>query len=68
MAEGTTIIEALRRRKTYVTSTEAMAILGVTRQTLCRWVAESRIQALRIGNTLKFDPAYLAGWLEARQA
>lgn len=61
------IIETLRARKGYVSSTEAMSILGVTRQTLCRWVAEGRIQAVRIGNSLKFDPSHLAAWLEARR-
>jgi excisionase family DNA binding protein len=64
---STTIIEQLRTRRGYVTSTEAMAILGVTRQTLCRWVAEGRIPAVRIGPSNKFDPAHLADWLEERQ-
>lgn len=62
-----TIIEALRKRRTYVPSTEAMATLGVTRQTLCRWIAEGRITAVRIGTTWKIDPAHLASWLEERQ-
>jgi len=64
---GSTIIDQLRSRQSYVGSTEAMAILGVTRQTLCRWVAEGRITAVRIGNALKFDPQHLADWLEGRQ-
>lgn len=67
MAKGTTIIDALRRRKGYVCPTEAMAIVGVTRQTLCRWIAESRIPAVRIGPANKFDPAHVADWLEKRQ-
>jgi excisionase family DNA binding protein len=62
-----TIIDQLRSRKGYVTSTETLAILGVARQTLCRWVAEGRITAVRIGPSNKFDPAHLADWLEARQ-
>jgi excisionase family DNA binding protein len=62
-----TIIDALRTRKGYVSSTETMAILGVTRQTLCRWVSEGRISAVKIGISYKFDPAYLAEWLEARR-
>lgn len=65
--ESTTIIDQLRARKGYVTSTETMSILGVTRQTLCRWVAEGRITAIRIGSAYKFDPVYLAAWLEVRQ-
>jgi excisionase family DNA binding protein len=62
-----TIIDSLRARKGYLTSTEAMAILGVTRQTLCRWVIEGRIAAVRIGPSNKFDPHHLADWLEERQ-
>jgi excisionase family DNA binding protein len=64
---GLTIIERLKLRTSYVTSTEAMVILGVTRQTLCRWVTEGRIPAVRIGPSNKFDPAHLADWLEERQ-
>jgi len=62
-----TIIDDLRSRRGYVSSTETMAILGVTRQTLCRWVSEGRIPAVRIGTANKFDPMHLAAWLEARQ-
>jgi len=62
-----TIIDDLRRRRGYVSSTETMAILGVTRQTLCRWVNAGTITAVRIGKDNKFDPAHLAAWLEQRQ-
>ena len=61
-----TIIETLRSRKGYVSSTEAMEMLGCTRQTLCRWVNEGRISATRIGPTNKFDPHHLADWLTER--
>jgi excisionase family DNA binding protein len=66
MTEKTTIIDRLRARKGYISSTETMGILGVTRQTLCRWVTEGRIQAVRIGNALKFDPLHLVAFLEER--
>lgn len=62
-----TIIEQLRQRRGYVSSTATMAILGVTRQTLCRWVNAGTIPAVRIGKDNKFDPAHLVAWLEARQ-
>jgi len=44
-----TIIDQLRARKGYVSSTETIAILGMTRQMLCCWVTEGRIPAVRIG-------------------
>jgi excisionase family DNA binding protein len=62
-----TIIEQLTTRKTYVPSTEAISILGITRQTFCLWVREGKLKAIRIGNAYKIDPAHLAAWLSARQ-
>jgi excisionase family DNA binding protein len=62
-----TIIEQLTTRKTYVPSTEAISILGITRQTFCLWVREGKLKAIRIGNAYKIDPADLAAWLSARQ-
>jgi excisionase family DNA binding protein len=61
-----TIIDQLRARKGYVTSTAVMELLGISRQTLWSWISEGRIQAVRIGKTYKFDPAHLIAWLEAR--
>jgi excisionase family DNA binding protein len=61
-----TIIDQLKGRKSYLTSTEVMEITGVTRQTLCTWVQRGVIQAVRIGKGNAFDPGTLAAWLEAR--
>jgi excisionase family DNA binding protein len=61
------IIDSLKRRRGYVSSTESMAMLGVTRQTLWRWVTEGKIPAVRIGTGNKFDPAHVAAWLQERQ-
>ncbi len=66
-APSDTIIEQLRRRKTYLNTTEVMSIIGVTRATLCGWVRSGSISAVRIGNDYKFDPSTVARWLEARQ-
>jgi hypothetical protein len=63
-----TIIEQLAARKTYVGSTEAIGILGITRQTFCLWVREGKLAALRIGNAYVVDPAVLSAFLRARQA
>jgi hypothetical protein len=44
-----------------------MAILGVTRATLCGWVRCGSISAVRIGKDNKFDPSCLVQFLEERQ-
>jgi excisionase family DNA binding protein len=61
------LLDDLRSRPGYMTTTEVMALLGVTRQTLCRWLSETtpRIPGvLKMGAGYLFDPSALAGWLE----
>ena len=55
-----TIIGQLAARRTYVSSTEAIEILGITRQTFCLWVREGKLKAIKIGNAYMVDPIYLA--------
>jgi excisionase family DNA binding protein len=62
-----TIIDQLSTRKTYVSSTEAIDILGITRQTFCAWVRQGKLAAVRIGNAYMVDPSVLSSWLRARQ-
>jgi excisionase family DNA binding protein len=62
-----TIIEQLAARKTYVSSTEAIEILRITRQTFCLWVREGKLKAIKIGNAYMVDPIYLAAWLRSRE-
>jgi excisionase family DNA binding protein len=47
-------------------TTEVMKLLDVTRGTLCGWVREGAIAAVRIGKDNKFDPAAVVRFLEAR--
>jgi hypothetical protein len=61
-----TIIEQLEVRKSYVSSTEVISILGITRQTFCLWVRSRKLAALRIGNAYMVDPAHLTAILRAR--
>lgn len=61
------IIERLRQRTGFISSTEALGILGTTRKTLCAWVRRGTIHAYRIGSAYAFDPAELAEWIEARR-
>jgi excisionase family DNA binding protein len=62
-----TIVDQLAARKTYVSSTEAIGILGITRQTFCLWVRQGKLAAIRIGNAYMVDPTHLAAWLRARE-
>jgi hypothetical protein len=62
-----TIIEQLAARKTYVSSTEAIEIIGITRQTFCLWVRGGKLTAIKIGNGYKVDPVYLSNWLNDRE-
>lgn len=61
-----TIVNQLRQRTSFVTSTEVLNILGTSRKTLCIWVTKGIIRAYRLGNAYAFDPVELADWIEAR--
>jgi excisionase family DNA binding protein len=62
-----TIVKCLRQRDTYLNTAEVMALLGVTRSTLCGWVRKGLIRAARIGKENRFDPVALAKWIEERE-
>ena len=59
-----TIVNQLRQR---VRATEVMAMLGVTRNTLCDWINAGILPAFRIGKNNVCDPAELADFLETRK-
>jgi excisionase family DNA binding protein len=67
VAPSDTIVSQLRKRTTYLSGSEVMSLLGVSRNALCRWVRTGKLPALRLGKDNRFDPAALAGWLEAHQ-
>jgi predicted DNA-binding transcriptional regulator AlpA len=62
-----TIVNQLRQRTSYVSATEVMAILGVTRNTLCDWINSGTLPAFRLGKNNVCDPAELADFLETRK-
>lgn len=62
-----TIVDQLRQRKSYINSTEAISILGVTRATFCGWVRSGKMPAIRLGGGYVVDPQVLSAWLEARR-
>jgi excisionase family DNA binding protein len=63
---GLTLIDQLRKRTGYLTLQETSNLLGTHEATLRKWAKTRKIQALRIGDQIKFDPNVVADWLAAR--
>jgi len=62
-----TIIDQIKQRGSYLTSTEVMAILRINRATLCRYCRQGLIPHLRMPDlSYRFDPVALQGWLRER--
>ena len=62
-----TIFDQLRSRTNFLTGSEVMALIGVSRNALCKWVRAGLIPAVRIGKDNRFDPIQLAIWITAHQ-
>jgi excisionase family DNA binding protein len=62
-----TIPDLLQQRRSYLTTSEAMAVLRVKRATLCRWCRAGAIPFTRMPNTsYRFDAGALAAFLRQR--
>jgi Helix-turn-helix domain len=62
------IVNLLVNRKTLLISTEVMAILRTTKNTLCKWVRENGLPATKMpDNSYRFDPVELLNWWQNRQ-
>jgi len=61
-----TLIDQLRKRTGYLTLQETADLLGIHEMTLRKWAKDRKIQALRIGDQIKFDPNTVAEWLAGR--
>jgi excisionase family DNA binding protein len=61
------LIEELRREERYLSTREVMGLLKIRRTTLCQWVRQGKLTAVRTGNRYLYDPRKLADWLSARQ-
>jgi excisionase family DNA binding protein len=62
------VFEYLRGRVTLLITTEVMNLLGVSKNTLCKWVRECGLPAFRMpDHSYRFDPVQLLQWLENRQ-
>jgi excisionase family DNA binding protein len=66
-APSATIVEQLSVRTTFLTGSEIMALVGISRPVLCRWVRSGRLPgAFKLGKNYRFDPATIAAWIAAR--
>jgi excisionase family DNA binding protein len=60
-------IDELTLNPRLLSTTEAMAVLRKTRATVCRWVRDGKILAIRLpDNSYLFDSVQLAGWMRGR--
>jgi excisionase family DNA binding protein len=59
----TPIIDQLKTKTQYMTLQAVAELLGIHAMTLRKWAKRGKIQAVRIGDQIKFDPAAVADWL-----
>jgi excisionase family DNA binding protein len=62
-----TMIDDLRTRKEMMTTTEIMALLRITRGTLCGWCRAGKLPHMRLpDNSYLFDPGTVSTWMQKR--
>jgi excisionase family DNA binding protein len=62
-----TLVQKLNRMDGLLDSKQVIGILGVHICTLQIWTRRGEIPFLRVGRSVRFDPAQLAIWLAKRQ-
>ena len=62
-----TLIQKLRASKGLLTINEVAELLGFHPVSIRNWVRTGKLPAVRIAGQWRFDPAELAGWVEARR-
>jgi len=60
------ILKILRERTEPLNVAELALLLRVTEDTVQRWVRKRQIPCIRIGDTIRFDGAMLADWVETQ--
>ena len=58
------ILKKLRERTEVVNVAELARLLNVTEATVQKWARQKQIPCIRIGDTIRFDGAMLADWIE----
>ncbi len=61
------MIEELRARQEPLNVKEVAKLLGVAESTVQRWVRSRELPAIRVADTIRFDPGLLAERLERFQ-
>ena len=61
------MIEQLRARLEPLNVKEVADLLGVAESTVQRWVRNRELPAIRVANTIRFDPTVLADRLEGTE-
>jgi len=61
------MIEQLRARTKPLSVSEVAEMLGVAESTVQRWVRNRELPAIRVADTIRFDPTVLADRLERLQ-
>jgi len=61
------MIEELRARTKPLSVSEVAEMLGVAESTVQRWVRNRELPAIRVADTIRFDPTVLADRLEQLQ-
>jgi len=62
------ILKQLRERTEPLNVAELATLLKVTEDTVQRWARKRQIPCIRIGDTIRFDGAMLADWVELQGA
>ena len=62
------IVRSLRNRIEPLNVADLAKLLCVSEATVQRWVRRRQIPSIRIGDVIRFDPAYLADWMEMQAA
>jgi excisionase family DNA binding protein len=65
--ETETLVQKLNKMNGLLDSKQVIRILGVHKCTLQIWTRRGEIPFIRVGRSVRFDPAQLATWLETRQ-
>ena len=60
------ILKKLRAQTRPLSVKEIAELFDVSEATIQRWVRRGEIPAIRVSDTIRFDPGVLADWIEQR--
>jgi len=68
MPEPSSVIEAIRQHRRMLTPAKLAELLALSPKTLYARVKAGTIPSIRIGGSIRFDPAVTANWLQSKMA